>query len=397
MYTWVTSLWLYCTSMKKKTYNSRYHIAFCTCCMNRCHQLEETLLQNIKDNDDYDLLEFVLLDYNSSDHLEEWTKCNLKKYIDSGRLKYFKTFEPTFFHHGHAKNLVFKLTNAEIVCNINSDHFTGRGFATFIGEAFKKNDRIVVTPIPNDIHNKTSQTPPGELWGKVCVRKSDFLAIGGYDERMIKFGNDDVDFINRLVANNVQCFHLTDDKFEKFISHNNDTRYSSKNRLNKLSRVLVEYKDPSSSNLLFLFEDMHFENFTIIDNDAVDATDYLYSFRSRIFNHRYKIKDLAWSMGSFLEEGNRIILYYETGESVSLKKNATEEASVTDDSNEKKNYYVLADLETLEAVSTLNYVYYNLTIMLKNSEEKIIDVNEGCFGRSKVFENFNYQVPIEIQ
>jgi len=44
-----------------------FKISFCIVCMNRLHQLSQTLLQNIRDNEDYSELEFIVLDYNSND------------------------------------------------------------------------------------------------------------------------------------------------------------------------------------------------------------------------------------------------------------------------------------------------------------------------------------------
>lgn len=62
--------------------------------MNRLHHLEQTLLTNILDNADYPDLEFVLLDYNSTDQLEQYVKTSLQQYIDNGTLVYYKTNGP---------------------------------------------------------------------------------------------------------------------------------------------------------------------------------------------------------------------------------------------------------------------------------------------------------------
>ena len=51
-----------------------YKISFATVCMNRLHHIRQTLPKNIADNSDYENVEFILLDYNSSDGLEEWVK-----------------------------------------------------------------------------------------------------------------------------------------------------------------------------------------------------------------------------------------------------------------------------------------------------------------------------------
>ena len=84
-----------------------YKISFCTTCMDRLHNLKETLPKNIKDNEEDDDLEFVILDYNSSDGLEEWVKNNMMEYIDSGRLVFYRTEEPKYFDMSHSIFLYF--------------------------------------------------------------------------------------------------------------------------------------------------------------------------------------------------------------------------------------------------------------------------------------------------
>ena len=66
----------------------RNKISFCIVCMNRLYHLKETLIKNIEDNISYEKLEFILLDYNSTDGLEDWVKSNMKDYIEKDSLKY---------------------------------------------------------------------------------------------------------------------------------------------------------------------------------------------------------------------------------------------------------------------------------------------------------------------
>ena len=61
-------------------------ISFCITCMNRLKHLQETLEKNILDNFLVDEVEFVVLDYNSQDGLEEWIAQSMMKYIEMGIL-----------------------------------------------------------------------------------------------------------------------------------------------------------------------------------------------------------------------------------------------------------------------------------------------------------------------
>ena len=68
-------------------------ISFCITCMNRLKHLQETLEKNI-DNFLVDEVEFVVLDYNSQDGLEEWIAQSMMKYIGDGCiLVYYRTTE----------------------------------------------------------------------------------------------------------------------------------------------------------------------------------------------------------------------------------------------------------------------------------------------------------------
>ena len=93
--------------------------------MNRLSHLKKTLEKNICDNLVYENLEFILLDYNSTDGLENWAKNDLKNYIEKGILKYYRTSEPNSFHRSHSRNVAMKLASGDIVCNLDADNFLG--------------------------------------------------------------------------------------------------------------------------------------------------------------------------------------------------------------------------------------------------------------------------------
>ncbi|MFD2148711.1 glycosyltransferase family 2 protein [Mucilaginibacter antarcticus] len=71
-----------------------FKISFCTTCMNRLSHLKQTLKRNILDNEDYPNLEFILLDYNSTDGLKEYVRSELHTFITSKKLVYYRTEEP---------------------------------------------------------------------------------------------------------------------------------------------------------------------------------------------------------------------------------------------------------------------------------------------------------------
>lgn len=100
-------------------------ISFCITCMNRLKHLQETLEKNILDNFLVDEVEFVVLDYNSQDGLEEWIAQSMMKYIEMGILVYYRTTEPAYYRRSHSRNMVFRLAEGEVVCNLDADNYLG--------------------------------------------------------------------------------------------------------------------------------------------------------------------------------------------------------------------------------------------------------------------------------
>ena len=74
-------------------------ISFCITCKNRLYQIKKTLPQNLEDNRRLqEIVEFVLVDFGSTDGLRKWISDNFKHEIRSGYLKYFYTEEMVYWH-----------------------------------------------------------------------------------------------------------------------------------------------------------------------------------------------------------------------------------------------------------------------------------------------------------
>ena len=60
-------------------------LSFCISCMNRFWQIKDTLIKNLEDNyEDSEFIEFILVDFNSTDGLNKFIIENLKKYFKDG-------------------------------------------------------------------------------------------------------------------------------------------------------------------------------------------------------------------------------------------------------------------------------------------------------------------------
>jgi len=126
-------------------------ISICTVCMNRLYYLSQTLPVNIKENQGYPNLEFVVLNYNSRDDMDDWMRTHMGQHIESGLVKYYRTDEPEFFNLAHSKNMATKLATGDIICNIDADNYAGPGYVNWVQERFStKGPGIEITTIRRD-------------------------------------------------------------------------------------------------------------------------------------------------------------------------------------------------------------------------------------------------------
>jgi len=169
---------------------SRYRkISLCTTCMNRAENLKATLPKNIEDNKSYPNLEFVILDYNSTDDLRQWMRQNMMDHIERGRVVYCHTREPKYYQMGHSRNVAFKLASGDIINSVDADNYINEGFA--------------------DVLNKMADVCPSKgvfckgkrsMHGRIGFYRDEFLALGGYDEDLIGYGFDDHNLVYRAMA-----------------------------------------------------------------------------------------------------------------------------------------------------------------------------------------------------
>ena len=230
-------------------------IAFCITCMNRLHHLQQTLEKNIRDNYLIDDVEFILLDYNSKDGLEQWVYQNMQEYIDTGIQLCYRTFEPAYYFRSHSRNMAFRLANAGILCNLDADNFLGKGFASFMIKEFTKQECIFYT----------SDESSHDTFGRVCVKQKDYLSIKGYNESLQGYGYEDVDLYERLEKNGLARKHFYDPEFYHSILHSKAERVTDEYMIQNIERIYITYINPYLSGILLLYKDHTFHHCTLID------------------------------------------------------------------------------------------------------------------------------------
>jgi hypothetical protein len=176
-----------------------------TTCKGRLEHLKKTLPRNL--SDPYPNAVYVVLDYDSEDHLAEWARANYPKDIASGRLvvyTYHNGRAP--FHISHAKNMAARcgiLEDADILVTMDADNSGGPGFSQYIADAFREPGvRPGIFMCPN--YQLIKSLPHGALRpargyaGRLAIWADTFVKMGGYDEIYTVWGCEDIDLNFRL-------------------------------------------------------------------------------------------------------------------------------------------------------------------------------------------------------
>ncbi len=164
-------------------------ISICTNSMNRLHDLMVTLPVNIYHNRNYPNVEFVLLNYNSQDKMDEWVRDYMMPYIEAGILIYVHTTEPSFYRPAHSRNVSFKVATGDIVTNVDADNFTGPGFAEMLNLlAQLRPERAAFSAEKILMH------------GRIGFYKKEWLKLGGYDEDLVGYSWEDYNLLFRAMA-----------------------------------------------------------------------------------------------------------------------------------------------------------------------------------------------------
>ena len=195
-------------------------ISLCTTSRNRLHHVRETLPQNIADNKDYPNLEFVLLDYNSSDGLGGWVRKELGDEIASGRLNYYLAPQPKHFHATHSRNMSIRLASGDIVCVVDADNYTGRGFASYLADQVEPDNFLIGCRIEGDQFMLVNDEG---CVGRYALYKATFLDVGGMDEAHVGWGYDDMDLFCRLMARGYRCQSI-EPRYARCIPHDDVER-----------------------------------------------------------------------------------------------------------------------------------------------------------------------------
>jgi glycosyl transferase family 7 (putative galactosyltransferase)/glycosyl transferase family 2 len=357
-------------------------ISFCTAIRNRLDHLQETLPQNILSNNEYDNLQFVILDYNSSDGLEQWIMHEMKALIEIGKVVYFKTPDPGFFHRTRSRNLVFDLAEGDILCNIDADNFTGERFAHFVNGAFQTSIDKFLTPIDDGARVSS------DVLGRICVRKPDFLSIGGFDEKIEGYGFEDYDLINRLILAGLNKVIITKPEFLCAMSHDDTLRVMEEKTYHNFYKLLIHYLTRSRSDLIVLFKDGTAQRGTLIDQKSLKARNIGFGNNRKSSQYDYLLQETDWENGFWTGSEPKLEICFSNTGTIALH-----ESKKGYFLHKTKKYYPIKDEANILAfilfhseLTNRNKMAGNLT--LGPNTQRLQGSKIG-----KVFKNFEYDSP----
>lgn len=362
-----------------------YKISFCTTCMNRLHHLKETLPQNILDNQNYRNLEFILLDYNSEDELSDYVLQNLNEHLISGRLTYYRTTNPMFYNMSHSRNVAFKVASGDILCNIDADNFTGQNFAHYVNEMFNKKPKIFLSTHINSPNIKN------DVLGRICVKREDFLAIGGYEERMKHYGFDDFDFAYRLELSGLEKMGITDERYLNAIVHTNKERLANGIDDQSFDSLLIKYQSPYESELVLMFKDNTYKRGRMVNTNLYNAasTDTV----KVSTKYDFSILEKQWVEGTW-EKIDSTLTLSNNGHQEHLFSYLSNNSYIRPSLDGVHVYYQIMNEFLIEEVLFFYHQLSNRIIMEDNLEAKKVRANSDGFGREKLFKNFDTENPL---
>jgi len=175
-------------------------VGFCTSCMNRRWQLEQTLPANLE------LLRgtrhfLALVDYNSGDDLGSFLRTQ-DEHRRAERLLIFRTSQPASFHMSRAKNTAHRLAlrrQPDVLFSLDADNFLHRDTLVAIADLFSRKRQAF-------LHNWSGRWGDGTM-GRIAIRTEDWLRLGGYDEEFLPMSWQDADLMTRCRAAGLQYVH----------------------------------------------------------------------------------------------------------------------------------------------------------------------------------------------
>lgn len=356
-------------------------ISFVTVCMNRLYHLCETMPVNIMQNRNFPDIEFVLLDYNSQDGLDSWVQANLMEHVESGLVKYYKTFEPAYFNVSHSKNMGSNLASGDIFCMIDADNYAGLDFAHWVNAVFDQEGKNAVIAI-----SESDSWIYPDLGGKITAHRELFTAVHGFDESMTGYGMDDVDLVNRLQKAGGKKISLEKIEHKKYISHAGTDRLKNYYLANKLENLYYQINEATGFQVTVLYimkddtyQEMNYEFNESLKSDAVSKLG------------GWHVEKAGIKKGTVERRADGLVLI---GSEPVFYTQQTERTLVSFVDSKKVVWSRVDEDNPFYLRILFGYSHCMNHIKFLENDQSAGPVNAGGWGRGVVYRNFDYSTPI---
>lgn len=209
-------------------------ISLCVPCMNRLEDLIQTMPHMINAANASPPVEIAVVNYSSKDKLEDYifSLMDDKKLIRDNFINYKKYTGRDTYHAAHANNLAMLLGGGDYIVLIPADVFITIEFIPILRNLFKAGCIWCNT---KKKHRST-----------IAIKRTEFIASGGYDERFEMYGPDDIDIIERLERRGLKHGFIPDEVLSSI--------YTSPDKKVANYRVRVSHKELGKMSMPYYYE-----------------------------------------------------------------------------------------------------------------------------------------------
>lgn len=348
----------------------------------------QVLVNNIKDIEPYDGVQFIIADCSVDDYLETWIKQNVNRFIEKGILVYYRICSPESYSHAQVTNLAMGLAMGDIVCYLRTSERINGAMTELINEAFLDEAGIFMASTPFRFHENNEEHPSGCLVGKLCLKKEHFIQVGGFDELMIKFGNEDIDLIKRLEHFGLSIRNIPVGSFSDTVRQHIGKGFSLYQYLNINCIVYILHRTPQISELLYLYKDGSYEKWLLYNKSIQGFDQYKSLFNKK--NHRYKYEMKVQLFGKWFDKFNESKIYFSLNDELqfTLKSQYRNRYDVMINESDNSFFYRIEDPWLLEKLLLFNCIFYNEKVMNDNIINRRIKVNKDRCWNAALIRNF---------
>lgn len=206
-------------------------ISLCIPVHNRAYDIKLVMPSLIKAANNSPPAEIAILDYNSTDDLYEYVQS-----LNDPNIIYRKYSGRSYYHMAHARNLSVLMSSGEYVSIMSADIYVTPNFITIIREKIASGCIWIY----------------GRHAGLIVIRRDEFIAAGGYDERFEFYGPEDKDLNDRLRRRGLTpCWFINVFSYNKTFDEEKTKNYRLKLTKREMAEMMyIIYRENIANKIL---------------------------------------------------------------------------------------------------------------------------------------------------